>query len=162
MKNKREITIIIIISMVLIFFFSGLSMGKELSKIKIDGIGKIAKPIVEVENGEPIDINNNTREGTYEFKVKNYNQEGERTGVDMEYYVEILTPVNNNFEFSIYKNEEKIEFIENKTDKFLLSKNSIQEDNYKIELKQKENITTPIKNLVQEIQIKVHSEQKKV
>lgn len=160
-NRKKEITIIFIIVIILIFFFSGFSMGKGYSKNDIKGNTEIAKPIIQVENGSSLEINNQNKEGIYEFKVKNYNDNGEITQVDMEYYVEILDDLSNKgIEIKLLKDNEEIEINENKTEKYLLTKEGMQEDNYKLELKYNENKSISIEDVFEQLQIKVHSEQK--
>ena len=58
----------------------------------------------------------------------------------------------------IYKNEKEINLIDNQTEKFTLNKEKMQEDNYRLEIKANQNSTAS--EIIQEIQIKVHSEQK--
>lgn len=161
-KRKRQITLIIIISLVLAFFFSGFSLGKEMSKIKINSDNEIARPILEIENSEKLNINNQNREGIYEFKIKNHNETGEITQVDLEYYIEILSPENEAISFKLYKEDKEVELENNKTENILLSKDSKQEDIYKLEIKYNEEKNVQMEDIFQEIQIKVHSEQRKV
>ena len=161
-KNKRkEIFIIFIVLIILIFFFSGFSMGKGFSKKDINGNTEVAKPILQVENGNSLEISNTNKKGTYEFKVKNYNEQGETTQVDMEYYIEILNDLENRgIILKLFKNEQEIEINNNKTEKFILAKNQMEEDNYKLEVTYDENKNTNMEDIINQLQIKVHSEQK--
>lgn len=161
-KNKRkEIFIIFIVLIILIFFFSGFSMGKGFSKKDINGNTEVAKPILQVENGNSLEISNTNKKGTYEFKVKNYNEQGETTQVDMEYYIEILNDLENRgIILKLFKNEQEIEINKNKTEKFILAKNQMEEDNYKLEVTYDENKNTNMEDIINQLQIKVHSEQK--
>lgn len=157
-NKKRQITLVIIISIVLIFFLSGFSMGKGFSKTKIQGNTEIAEPILEVESDKKVEITKTTDKGIYTFQVKNYNAEGKTTQVDLQYYIEILSPIHKNISLKIYRGEEELEVHENKTNTFLLTANQQKEDTYRIEISYKQNV--PIEEIMQEIQIKVHSEQK--
>ena len=161
-KRKRQITLIIIISLVLAFFFSGFSLGKEMSKIEINSNNEIAKAILEIENGEKLNINNQNNEGVYEFKIKNYNETEKITQVDLEYYIEIIGIENEAISFNLYKEEEQVLLDNNKTKTFLLSKEDKQEDIYKLEIKYDQEKNIEMEDIFQEIQIKVHSEQRKV
>ena len=77
----------------------------------------------------------------------------------MEYYIEILNDLENlGIEIKLLKNDEEIEIKENKTDKFVLTKEGMQQDNYKLEIKYNNN--TDMEDIVEQLQIKVHSEQK--
>lgn len=89
--------------------------------------------------------------------MKNYNENEETTDVDMEYQIEILEKTND-MEMKIYKDEKEINLIDNQTEKFTLNKEKMQEDNYRLEIKANQNSTAS--EIIQEIQIKVHSEQK--
>ena len=159
MRNKRrEITLIIIFSIVLIFFFSGFSIGKEFSKTTIQANAEIAEPILKVECDKKIALTDPSQKGIYYFKIKNYDEKEKITGVDLEYYVEVLPKIEKNIDLKIYKEDEKLKLNENKTQKFLMSKDKKQIDNYRIEIE----CNSEIKEIMQEIQIKVHSEQKQI
>lgn len=158
-NRKRQLTLIMIISMILIFFFSGFSMGKGISKTKIEANSKIAEPILEVESDKAIEITKVADKGYYTFKVKNYKETGEITQVDLEYYIEILSPIPKDIQFKIYRDTDELEIRENKTTSFLLTKEEQEEHSYLVEISCNPN--TVIEEIMQEIQIKVHSEQKK-
>lgn len=161
--KKKEFIIIATIITIVILFFSGFSMGKAYSRTDINGDTEIANPIIKVEYGNPINITNKNQEGIYEFKVKNYeetiNLEKNITQVGLNYYIEILNPIDKSIKIELYKNEEKIEFNGNKTETFYMPKNVEKIDNYKmiITYNKKDNI-----DIIQELQIKVHSEQEKI
>lgn len=161
LKNKKkEIIIIFSLIIILILFFSGFSIGKAYSNTQINGVSEVAMPILQVENGETLKINNKNNEGTYDFKIKNYDEEGKINQVDMDYYIEILPIDNEAISFELYKENEKVEITDNKTTKFTLEKGTKKEDNYKIKIIYDENKNTT-ENIFEEVQIKVHSEQKR-
>ncbi len=164
LKNrKKEIMLVFIIAIVLIFFFSGFSMGKGFSRKNVNGNTEIAKPILQVENGTNLEINNINNKGIYEFKVKNYNEQGEKTDVDLEYYIEILNYTgkeNNGIELRLFKNDQEVQINGNKTEKFVLTKDEMKEDNYKLEITYDKSKNTNMQDIVKQLQIKVHSEQK--
>lgn len=161
-NRKKEITIIFVIAIVLILFFSGYSMGKGFSRKDIGGETEIAKPILQVENGSSLEINNKNNKGIYEFKVKNYDEQGEKTDVDLEYYIEILDDdiENKGINIKLFKDEQEIKISENKTEKFILTKDQLKEDNYKLEITYDKNENTNMEDIIKQLQIKVHSEQK--
>lgn len=164
--KKKEFIIIATIIIIVILFFSGFSMGKAYSRTDINGDTEIANPIIKVEYSNPINITNKNQEGIYEFKVKNYeettNLEKNITQVALNYYIEILNPIDKSIKIELYKNEEKIGFNENKTETFYMPKNTEKIDNYKmiISYNKKDNIN--MIDIMQELQIKVHSEQEKI
>ena len=160
-NRKKEITIVVTVFLVILLFLTGYSLGKSFSKIDINGNTQIAKPIIEVENASTLEINNENNQGIYEFKVRNYNFNGEKTDVDLEYYIEILNDLDNEaIKINLYKNNEEIQINKNKTEKFSLSKDKTQEDIYKVEVIYDKTRNQDMKDIIGLIQIKVHSEQK--
>ena len=136
-RRKKEITLVIILCVIILLFFSGFSMGKELSRTNINTTAQISKPILEVENGQAIEIKTTNDKGIYEFKVKNYNDVGEITQVDLEYEIEILSDINENISFRLYQEEEEMELENKKTKKILMTKEKKQEHQYRIEIEYK-------------------------
>ena len=159
--KKRETVLLIIILMVISLFISGYSMGKGISETKVNTNAQIAKPILEVENNPDITITSTSKESTYDFKVKNYNSNDEITQIDLIYTIEILTKTDESITFKLFKNEKEVPLDNNKSQEFLLSKNEKQEDNYKLKiLYDKEKAQG--RDIFQDIQIKVHTEQRKI
>ncbi len=77
--HKREILLILLSIIVLALFFSGYSMGKEYSNTIVETKAKIAKPILIVENSPILEVNGKKQREYYNFKVKNYQEDGEIT-----------------------------------------------------------------------------------
>lgn len=162
LKNKkREITLILISIMVLILFFSGYSMGKEYSSTNIEATSKIAEPILLVENSPIIEINGKEEIQYYDFKVKNYKENGEITQIDLIYNIEILSKTEEAISFKLYKDNQEIPLENNKTADMKLEKENIQEDCYKLEIIYDKTKNNSISDIIQDVQIKVHSEQTK-
>lgn len=160
-NKKKEITLISIVIIVCILFFSGYSLGKGISNTNIDGNVEIAKPIVVVENDSALDITAQNNVGTYHFKVKNYNENEEITQVDMKYNIEILSELEDVIQIKLYKDEIEISIENNVTKEFILEKQEKQEHNYKLEITYDKNKESTIEEIMQDLQIKVHSEQVK-
>ncbi len=159
--KKREATLILISIMIIILFFSGYSMGKAYSNTSIYTNAKIAEPILVVENNPPIEVNGKKQKEYYNFKVKNYNENGEITQVDLNYYIEILTKTEEAISFKLYKDEQEIPLNNNKTDTIKMEKGGVQEHNYRLEINYDKSKNTSINDIIQDVQIKVHSEQMK-
>lgn len=161
-NRKKEITMILILFLIVLLFLTGYSLGKSFTKIEADGNTEIAKPIVEVKNGNILQLNNENSEGVYEFKVRNYNSKGETSDVDLEYYVEILNDLDDKKEIKVklLKNDKEIPIKDNKTEIFYFEKEKMQEDVYKMEIIYDETENIGMKDVMQLIQIIVHSEQK--
>lgn len=163
LKNKRrEITLILVSVMVLALFFSGYSMGKEYSSTNIEASSKIAEPILVVENNPTIEMNGKKQKEYYDFKVKNYKENGEVTQIDLVYNIEILSKTEEAISFKLYKDNQEILLENNKTVDMKLEKEKVQEDCYKLEIVYDKNKSRSTADIIQDVQIKVHSEQRKV
>lgn len=161
-QKRREITLIIISTIVLLFYFSGFSIGKAFYKTNISANAHIARPILKVDNTPEVHIKTVNDIGTYEFKVKNYDEMGNITQVDLEYNIEILTEIDENILIKLFKENEEINLENNKTEKYELATHEMQEHNYKIEIACKKENIKEIEEIMQEIQIKVYAEQKEL
>lgn len=161
-NKKFSIISILIILLTILLFCSGYSLGKELSNVEINATGEIAKPILVVNNNEPIEINSESSKGYYDFKIKNYNENDETTEVDIKYYIEILTNTTDEISFKIYKNGQEINMENNKTQELYFSKDIKQEDNFRIEISYNKSKNASLEEIKKDIQIKVHSEQLKI
>lgn len=154
---KKVILVTIVTIFMIILVFSKTSFGKYFSKTNIEIESEIAKPILKIEGDTTLNINTVKEKEKYNLKIKNYDEVNRVTEVDLEYYIEIIPKANENIKFKIYKEDKELSMYENKTEKFLLSREKIQQDNYKIEVLL-HNIS--VQELVQNIQVKVHAEQK--
>lgn len=137
-------------------------MGKEHSSVNIDTNARIAEPIVVVENSDPLEINGKNQEEYYNFKVKNYRKTGEITQIAMQYWIEIITQTEEAISFKLYKNGEEIPLENNKTENIRLDKGKTQEDCYQLKITYDKTKNKEAKDIRQEVQLKVHSEQLKV
>ena len=160
--KKQEIIIICMILMIGITFFSGVSLGKAVYNTNIKNNTQIAKPVLEVEKDSEIIITEDNKKGEYTFIVKNYNQAEEISQVDLTYYIEILeTDLDNSIQYELYKGNEILELKENRTKEMALHKDIKKEEKYTLKVTYNDSKNT-IEGIMQEIQIKDHSEQLKV
>lgn len=163
LKNKkREITLILVSSMVLALFFSGYSMGKAFTSVDIQTNAKIAKPILIVENSPVIEMDGRKEREYYDFKVKNYNEDGEITQIDLEYNIEVLSQTEKAICFKLYNDNQEIVLENNKTANMRLRKENRQEEYYRLEIIYDKTKNNSSNDIIQDVQIKVHSEQVKV
>ena len=160
-KNGRTLTLIIVTIIVIILFFTGYSIGKEMTNIKVNTNTQIAKPIMIVENNPSIDITTIKNTGYYDFKIKNYNEQNETNQIELKYWIEIISKYNETISFKIYKDNEEIPLENNKTGEIQLEKNQKQDQNYRLEIIYDKTKSTSTEEIIQDVQIKVHSEQEK-
>lgn len=154
---KKEIIKIIVVAFVLTIILSTISLGKYFNKTKINVNSGVAIPIIKLEGEQKLIINNNQENKVYNLAVKNYDENEQITQVELEYYIEIISKKNDDINFKIYKEEKELNINNNKTEKFVLTKENKQQDNYKIEILLNKKIS---EDILQNVEIKVYSEQK--
>lgn len=157
-KKNNKIQIIVLMTCIIILFMTSYSIGKQITEVVIAMNGQIAKPIFVVENQSEIEITESKKEGEYYFKVKNYEVE-EISQVDMQYYIEIIGTTDKSIKYTLYKNDKQIELQNNKTENQNMQKDEKQEDNYCLKIQYDNTKPTSLYDTMQELQIKVHSEQ---
>lgn len=163
LKNKtREVTLILVNVMVLVLFFSGCSIGKQYSCVTVETIAKIAEPILVVEKSAVIKIDGRREREHCNFKVKNNRENGEITQVDLQYSIEIISQIEEAISFKLYKNNHEIPLENNKTTYMKLEKEKFQEDSYQLEIIYDKNKNFSKNDIIQDVQIKIYSEQIKV
>lgn len=160
-KNSRFLTIVLIIFIIILLLFCGYSMAKTMEEFIIKGKAEIAQPIFIVENNPSIDITALNNIGTYTFKVKNYNEQNEVTQTALKYYIEILANTDNSINIELYQNENKINLTNNKTEYIEISKDKKEEREYKIKITYDKNQSNTINDIMEKIQVRVHTEQVK-
>lgn len=163
-KNKKEksfrtTTIILIILMIILLLFSGYSMAKTIEEIIIKANAQVAEPIFIIENDPSVDITAVNNNGIYTFKIKNYNEEDKITETDLKYYIEVLSNLDSSISIEIYQNGNKINFENNKTEYMTISKDKKEEIEYKIKITYDKDKSTNINDIIEKIQVKVHTEQ---
>ena len=159
-KPKSKILLIIIITLViLLIILSGASLGKAIYNVGIKSQTEVAKPILVVEKDSEIIITESNNKGEYRFKVKNYNENNEISQVDLKYYIEILNDnIDKSIQYKLYKGETEINLTENKTEEMTFSRNLQTEEVYTLKIEYNSDKNS-IGDIIQNIQIKVHSEQ---
>lgn len=153
--NKKTILVIIIF---LIIFSRQISNAKYVKTEIIKVNQAIATPIIEIEEGDSIKINNTNRIGEYKFVVKNFNVQ-EISEINLIYTIEILinSDLEKNAKFKLYNNESEVELVNLKTKPILIRGNQKNESNYRLQMDYTE--VEECQNLSGEIQIKINVEQ---
>jgi hypothetical protein len=156
--RKKEVIFIIIVIITMILLFSGVSLAKAYSKTKIETKAEIVEPILKIEGDSTISITKSEEKKSYNFKVKNYDEIGKITQVDLEYYIKMISNIEKKIYFKIYKNEKELKIDHNRTEYFSLEKEKEQEDNYKIEILF--NKSSRVEEMKEEIKIEICARQK--
>lgn len=161
-KNNTIVTIIIgsIIS-ILLGIIVGSSMAKYQEEKIINVFASIAKPILEIEKQETFKITNTNYKDSYLFEVRNYNEK-EINEIEMEYYIEIISDANDILSFNLYKNQEKLELINNKTKKIDLNKENKDIHMYRLDIEYDKEKDNSKENISKDLEIKIHAIQKNI
>lgn len=145
--------------MVIVLFFSGYSIGKGIFETDIKTIAKIAKPILIVDNSPTINITSLNNMGNYEFKIRNYDNNQEITQTTLKYDIEIISNIKDFIKVRLYKDGKEIIVKDNKTQDIFFYANIKEEHNYRLEIIYEKEKDNSIEDIIQSIQLKVHSEQ---
>ena len=160
-KSNKFLTAGFIIFIIMLLMFCGYSMAKSIEDYVINAKAQIAEPILIVENNPAIDITETKNYGEYIFKIKNYNDQGKLSECDLKYYIEILAKLDNSINIELYQGENKIELHNNKTEFMKIEKNQKEDREYKIKVTYDNENTEEGNDILEKIQIKVHTEQEK-
>lgn len=160
-KKMKYITLLIIIFMVILLFLCSISLAKNIEGVIINSGTQVAEPILIIENNPSIDITATKNHGIYSFKVKNYNNQNKISDVDMKYYIQILSNTDESINFKLYQDNNQIKLKDNKTDYIKMPKGEMTNREYKIEITYDKNKNISVNDIIQKIQVKIHSEQGK-
>lgn len=158
-NNSKLVTLTLIVFIIILLLFGGYSMAKVVEQVILNSTTAIAEPILLIENDLDLDITESNNYGEYAFKVKNYNEKNKVTEIDLKYYIEILSNTDNSVNIELYQNEKKIDLKNNKTDYIQISKDKREEREYKIKITYDKNKSNTIGDIMDKIQVKVHTEQ---
>ena len=121
----------------------------------------IATPIFIVEGGETTKINEINSIGYYEFSIKNFNETNiSETG--FLYTIEIISNTDETIQFELYNEESQIPLENLKTQPISIIGNERVEQKYKLKVIYDNTKGTNGKDMLEEVQVKVHSEQEKI
>lgn len=118
----------------------------------------IATPIFIVESGEATKINEINNIGYYEFSIKNFN-ETNVSEVGFLYDIEIISKIDETVQFELYNKEIQIPLQNLKTDELFISGNEKIEQKYKLKVIYDSSKGNSGHDILEEVQVKVHSEQ---
>ena len=164
-ENLKNLTYIIVLTIIFMLFLTGYSLGKNSGQLFLNGNTEIANPIIEVEYNPKINITDENQQGIYKFLVRNYNNEGKITDVKMKYVINIEDTIDeklkDTIKYELYKNGNKIVLNKNSTEKMEMPNNKQHEDIYELKIFYDKVASSFMKDIVEKIQIKIHSEQLK-
>ena len=163
--NRKQITYIVILSLVIILFCTGYSIGKTMNQTIIKGQAQIAQPIIEIISNSKLTMADTNPEGECEFSVRNYTTEGKVTETNLQYNIAIKDTIDETVKdtvtFELYKNGKKLNLQNQTTEMMQLTNQKKQEDQYKLKVKYDKQKSNVMGDILDKVQIQVHSEQEK-
>lgn len=160
-KRNYKFLITILIILIISLLFVGYTFAKSMESVMIKATSQIAEPILVVENNPSLDITAINNEGTYNFTIKNYNENEKTTDVKLRYYIEVLSNVDEAVNIKLYEDENEIELNDNKTEYIEVSNKEKEEKKYQIKVKYDQSESESVPEIMEKIQVKIHTEQVK-
>lgn len=146
---------------ILMLIFMPKTLAKYSTSEKLISETDIAEPIFIVEGTETTKISSINNIGYYEFSIKNYNETNvSETG--FLYTIEVISKTDESIQFELYRENKKIELENLKTANIEIKGNERMEQKYKLKVTYDKVKGSEGKDILQEVQIKVHSEQQRV
>ena len=164
-KTSKSIVLAFIIFLIILLLFCGYSLAKTVEDIIIKNNTPVAEPILTIENTPEMEITASQNYGIYTFKIKNYNENDKITDVNLKYCIELIYEKDDALNIELYQDENKIELKDNKTEYIEISKDKKEDREYQVKItynKEKNNETAEIADIMQKMQVKIHTEQVKV
>lgn len=157
-SNNHKKIIMVLVLLASILLLTPIVFAKYQSLDILNNKTEIAKPIFEVQGTESSKISAIQNKGYYDFTIKNFNDTG-ISEIGFLYTIEIIADVDESVQFELYKEDEKIELQDLKTKLLSIQANQEIEQNYKLIVTYDSSLGEKGKDILQEVQIKVHSEQ---
>lgn len=139
--------------------YTHIAYAKYIKTEKISSTNSIAKPIFIVDGEESTKISEINNIGYYEFSIKNFN-ETNISEVGFLYTIEVLAQTGEEIQFELYNEEKQIPLENLKTEKLSIKGNEKIEQKYKLKVIYDNSASG--KEILEEVQVKVHSEQEKI
>ena len=135
--------------------------AKYITSKKINKTLDVAKPVFVVEGEETTKISKINNIGYYEFSIKNFN-ETNISEVGFIYTIEIISDKHESIQFELYKEEDIIKLDNLKTEPISIGGKEKIEQKYKLKVVYDSSKSKEGNDILEEVQIKVHSEQEKI
>lgn len=159
--NKNRFKIIIISAIIIMVFLTGYCLAKYQIEKNILANSGIATPVFMVEGTETTKISAINNIGYYDFIVKNYDDE-KISDVPLKYSIEVIANTDESISFKLYNSEDEIKLENNKTEDIYIENSKEEEHKYRLEITYDRNKSTSEQDILEDVQIKVHSEQAKI
>lgn len=160
MNNYKKKVFFLIVFTTILIFSTQISYAKYITTEMLKCVQEIATPVIQIKEGNIVQIDRNNNIGYYEFYVRNFRQE-KISEIDFFYTIEIISDLEDNVRFELYNNEQQISLQDLKTNEISLGKNKKIEQRYKLKMTYNPAVEVS-EECMEHIQIKIHSEQEKI
>lgn len=160
-NKKKKIKIVSILTFIIILLSMQKTYAKYITVDKLSSQFSIATPIFIVQGGESIKISEINNIGYYEFFIKNFD-ENNISEVDFLYTIEIVANTDESIQFELYCDEIPVALENLKTQKLSIKGGEKVEQTHKLKVIYDSKKDLKGKDILEEVQIKVHSEQEKI
>lgn len=134
------------------------TLAKYRTREKASNSIEIVNPIFSVEGKETTKISAIQNIGYYEFSIKNYNEEN-ISKLGFLYTIEVISETDESIQFELYREDEQIELNDLKTNQLYIAGNEKIEQKYKLKVTYDKTKGKKGQDILQEVQLKIHSEQ---
>ena len=160
-NKKQSIILTSILTIIIILLSTHIVYAKYVTIDKMSSTLNIAKPIFIVEGKETTKINEINNIGYYEFSIKNFD-ELNTSEISFLYTIEIISDTDESVQFELYNEDIQIPLENLKTKELSIIGNEKIEQKYKLKIIYDNSKGNSGKEILEEVQIKVHSEQEKI
>ena len=113
------------------------------------------------EGNEKANISAINNIGYYEFSVKNF-KDNKISETGFKYVIEVVSKTDDAIKVELYKEDEPLKLDGQKTEEIMIAGNEKIEQKYKLKVTYDSNKGTKGKDILEEVQLKIHSEQMKI
>lgn len=135
--------------------------GKYINIDNLTSSINLARPIFIVEGKDATKISEINNIGYYEFSVKNFN-ESNTSEISFLYTIEVISDTDESVQFELYNEETKIPLKNLKTEEILIQGKERNEQKYRLKVIYDNEQGDKGKEILEEVQVKVHSQQEKI
>lgn len=160
-NKKQSIILTSILTIIIILLSTHIVYAKYITVDNLTSTISIAKPIFIVKGKEATKISEINNIGYYEFSIKNFD-ELNTSEISFLYTIEIISDTDESVQFELYNEDTPIPLKNLKTEELLIQGKEKVEQKYRLKVIYDNTQGDKGKEILEEVQIKVHSQQEKI
>lgn len=160
-NKKKTIIGTITLTAIIILLSAHIVYAKYITVDTLTAPLNVATPIFIVDGKDATKISEINNVGYYEFSIKNFNESNiSETG--FLYTIEVISDTDESIQFELYNEETQIPLENLKTAELSIQGNEKIEQKYKLKVIYDNAQGNKGKEILEEVQLKVHSQQEKI